>query len=133
MRNRLVVGGSVQRPVTRLDPPFDGRLAEPRLGEMMGDDLRLDLGHCLELIAQGFGNASVQYLPAALEQVLVRRLLHQRVLEAVGGFRRIAAAEHEFRLLELGERILPMPSRRAPPTPAAENKRTRARWRRRSG
>ena len=72
----------------------------------MGDDLRLDLGHCLEPIAQGLSNAPVQYLPAALEQVLVSRLLHQRVLEAVDGFRRIAAAEDELRVLELGERVL---------------------------
>src|SRR5262245_44750545 len=43
MRDRLVVGGSPQRPVARLDPPFDGRFAEPPLREMMGDDLRLDL------------------------------------------------------------------------------------------
>jgi hypothetical protein len=57
---------------------------------MMGDDLWLDLGHCLEPIAQDLGNALVLYLPSALEQVLVRRLLHQRVLKAVDGFRRIA-------------------------------------------
>src|SRR5262245_21459008 len=95
MRDRLVVGSSVQRPVARLDPPFDGRFAEPPLREMMGDDLRLDLGHCLEPIAQGLSNAPVQYLPAAFEQVLVSRLLHQRVLEAVDGFRRIAPADRK--------------------------------------
>src|SRR6516162_7043991 len=72
MRDRLVVGGSVQRPVALLDPPFDGRFAEPPLREMMGDDLRLDLGHCLEPIAQGLSNAPVQYLPAALEQRRLR-------------------------------------------------------------
>ncbi len=106
MRDRLVVGGSVQRPVARLDPPFDGRFVEPRLREMMGDYLRLNLGDCLKPIAQGLGNALVQHLPAALEQVLVGCILHQRVLEAVDGFGRIAAAKHEFRFLELGERVL---------------------------
>src|SRR6516165_1410590 len=106
MRDRLVVGGSVQRPVTRLDPPLDSNFAEPRLREMMGDDLRLAFGHCLEPIAQGLSNAPMQYLPAALEHVLIGRLLHQRVLEAVDGFRRIAAAEDELRVLELGERVL---------------------------
>src|SRR5262252_5373458 len=71
MRDRLVVGGSVQRPVARLDPPFDGRFAEPRLREMMGDDLGLVLGHCREPIAQSLGNPPMKYLAAALEQVLV--------------------------------------------------------------
>src|SRR5438093_8794795 len=45
----------------------------------------------------------MQLLPAALEQILVRRVPHQCVLEAVDGFRRIAAAEDERRLLKLGE------------------------------
>src|SRR5262249_186773 len=40
VRDRLIAGGSVQSPVARLDPPFDGRFVEPRLCEMMGDDLR---------------------------------------------------------------------------------------------
>src|SRR5262245_35982668 len=106
MRDRLVVGGSLQRPVSRLDPPFDSSFAEPRLREMMGDDLRLDLSDGLEPIAYGLSNAPVQYLPAALEQVLICRILHQRMLEAVDGFRRIAAAEHELRVFELGERVL---------------------------
>jgi hypothetical protein len=100
MRDRLVVGGSFQRPVNCLDPPFDGGFAEPRLGEMMGDDLWLAFSHCLKPIAQGLGNAPMQYLPAALEQVLVGRVLHQRVLEGIDGFRRITTSEHEFRVLE---------------------------------
>src|SRR5438445_10747986 len=105
MRYLLVVGGSVLRPVARLDPPFDGRFAELPLREMMGDALRLDLGHRLEPIAQGLSNAPVQYLPAALEQALVSRLLHQRVLEAVDGFRRIAAREDELPRLCVGARL----------------------------
>src|ERR1700730_13579054 len=70
MRDRLVVSGSVQCPVARLDPPFDGSFAEPRLREMMGDHFRMDLGYRREAIAQGLGNPQVQHLPAALEQVL---------------------------------------------------------------
>src|SRR6266566_4334036 len=45
-------------------------------------------------------------LPAALEQALIGRIPHQRVLEAVDGFRRFATAEHEPGLLELGECML---------------------------
>ncbi len=106
MCDRLVVGRSVQRPVTRLDPPFDGSFVDSGLREMMGDDLGLELGHRREPIAQGLGNAPVQDLPAALEQVLVGRVLHQRVLETVDGVRRIAAAKHKLRVLKLGERVL---------------------------
>src|SRR5215472_14173894 len=106
MCDRLVVGRSVQRPVTRLDPPFDGSFVQSSLREMMGDDLRLDLGYCREPIAQGLGNAPVQDLSAALKQVLVGRVLHQRVLEAVDRVRWIAAAKYKLRVLELGERVL---------------------------
>src|SRR5690349_11426556 len=109
MRDRLVVGGSVQRPVTGLDPPFDGSFAEPRLREMMGDDFRLSLGRYLEPVAQRLGNPQMQQLPTALKYVLISRLLYQRVLEAVDGFRWIAAAKHQFRVLELDERILQCP------------------------
>src|SRR5262249_3803354 len=101
-----VVGRSVQRPVTRLDPPFDGSFVQSSLREMMGDDLRLDLGYCREPIAQGLGNAPVQDLSAALKQVLVGRVLQQRWLEAVDRVRRIAAAKYKLRVLELGERVL---------------------------
>src|SRR5262249_51281479 len=73
MRDLLVIGGSVQPPVPRLDPPFDGNFAEPRLREMMGDDFRLGLGRCLESVAQGLGNPQVQHLAAALEHVLIGR------------------------------------------------------------
>src|SRR6266446_9309492 len=74
MCDRVVVGRSVQRPVTRLDPPFDGSFVESSLREMMGNDLGLELGHRREPIAQGLGNAPVQDLSAALEEVLVGRV-----------------------------------------------------------
>src|SRR5262249_56911901 len=99
MPDRLVVGGSVQGPVTGLDPPFDGSFAKPRLREMMGDDFRLSLGRYLEPVAQCLGNPQVQHLSTALKHVLISRLLYQRVLEAVDGFRWVAVAEHEFRVL----------------------------------
>src|SRR5262249_6444615 len=51
-------------------------------------------------------NLAVQLLPAALEHALISRIPPQRVLEAVDGVRRLATAEHEPRLLELGESML---------------------------
>src|SRR5262249_43234488 len=96
---------------------FNGSFAESRLREMMGDDFRLSLGRYLEPVAQQLGNPQVQHLPTAFKHVLISRLLYQRVLEAVDGFRWIAAAEHEFRLLELDARsfkpLLSAPARRA--------------------
>src|SRR5262249_41880206 len=51
-------------------------------------------------------NLAVQLLPAALEKALISRVPHQRVLEAVDGIRRLATAEQEAGLLELGESML---------------------------
>ena len=105
MGNRLVIGRSIQRPVPRLEPPFDGRLAKSRLREMMSDELRLSLGYCWKPISQGVGNAPMQHLPAALEQVLVGRVLHQGVFKAEDGLRWIPAPEQELCILELGEGV----------------------------
>ena len=52
----------------------------------MGDRLRARRG-VLGLIAQDFGRAAVQRLPAALEQAVVGGVLDQRVLEAIIGLR----------------------------------------------
>src|SRR5262249_3766867 len=48
-------------------------------------------------------NLAVQLLAAALEQALISRITHKRVLEAVHGLRRFSTAEHQLRLLELSE------------------------------
>ena len=45
-------------------------------------------------------------MPAALEHALIGRITHQRVLEAVDGFRRLATTEHEPGLLKLGQSML---------------------------
>src|SRR5208337_5623866 len=82
MGDRLLEGRAVKRLVARLAPPFDGEIVEARFGEMMRDQLGLGRGS-LGLIAQDFGGAAVQRLPAALEQALVRRVLDQRMLGAI--------------------------------------------------
>src|SRR5262245_2192071 len=101
MSDRLVVRGSVQCALACLGPPFNGSLAELRPREMVGDNLRLELGDCREPITQGLGDASVQHLPTALEHVLVSRVLDQRVLETIHGFWRVTAAEQNLRGLKL--------------------------------
>ena len=70
-------------------------IVETGLGEVMSD--RFGLGVRL---AQRVGGATVQRLPAALEQALVGGVLDQRVLEAVWPRRRGALDEQEVGLRE---------------------------------
>ena len=86
-----------------LEPVIDGGFNKAGCREVVCHDFRLarhDVGKALLECAR---NLAVQLLPAAPEQALIGRIPHQHVLEAVNGIRRLAAAEHEFRLLELGE------------------------------
>jgi hypothetical protein len=62
MRDRLLKGRSAQRLVAGLAPPFDRKIVETSLGEMMGDCLRLSFAFDKRLCS-----AAVQRLPAALE------------------------------------------------------------------
>ena len=90
MGDRLLEGRAAQRAVARSSPPFDCRIVEPRLGEMMGD--RLGLGIRAE---QRLGGAAMQRLAPALEQALVSRVLDQRVLETIGRIWRRAFDEEK--------------------------------------
>ena len=90
MGDRLLEGRAAQSLVARLAPPFDCKIVETSLGEMVRDGLRLGLG-----FDQRFGRAVVQRLTAALEQALVGRVLDQRVLKAVVGLRWSALDEQK--------------------------------------
>ena len=63
---------------------------------MMRDDFGLSR-RALGIVAQDFTGASVQRLPAALEQAVVRSVLDQRVFEAIARLRRCA-----FHIQEIG-------------------------------
>ena len=54
----------------------------------MRQHLRLGRSGGGEIIAQRLADAAVQNLAAAFEQILISRILNQRVLEAIIGFRR---------------------------------------------
>ena len=43
-----------------------------------------------KFVAQGFADAAVQKLAPALEQILISRILNERVLEVIVGIRRRA-------------------------------------------
>ena len=57
----------------------------PASAEMMRQQLRLGRIAGCEVVAQDLGDAAVQNLTPALEQILISRVLNQRVLEAVFG------------------------------------------------
>ena len=72
-----------QRSLPSFAPPFDSRVWHAGLGEVMGKQLRLDRSSTREIVAQGLADAAMQSQPPALEQVLISRVLNERVLEAV--------------------------------------------------
>jgi len=105
MGDRLLERRAPKRLVARLAPPFDREVVEAGLGEMMGDRLGLGRG-ALGLIAQEFGGAAVQCLPAALKQAVVGRVLDQRVLKAIVRLMARALGDEEIRAGEPIERRL---------------------------
>src|SRR5215467_499794 len=101
MRDGLIVSRAVECQVAGLAPPFYRSFSEPGLCEMVCDDLRLGSGKRWEPVAHRPGDAPMQHLPPALEQALIGRVLHQRMLEAVAHIRRRVCAEQQPRLFEL--------------------------------
>ena len=100
---------ALQRPLSRLRPPFDGRFGEARLAEVMCQQLGLDRSGGGEIIAQDLGDAAVQNLAPAFEQVLISRILDQAVFEAIIGFGRHALDQQD---VGFGEPLQPGLQRR---------------------
>ena len=88
MGYRLLEGGTAERLVARLPPPFDGEIVEAGLSKMMRDRFGLSVGG-----DQRLGRAAVERLAVALEQALIGRVLNQRVLESVVRLRSIVLDE----------------------------------------
>ncbi len=76
-------------------PERNGGLGEPRLSEMMGQHLRLGSHDVGMAGLDHAGDLAVQLLSAALQQRVVGRVLHQRVLEGVDGVGRRATTKGE--------------------------------------
>ena len=102
MRDCLLESRAPQRLVAGLAPPFDRKIVEASLGEMMRD--RLGFGR--RAFAQDFGSVRVERLAAALEQAVVGGVLDQRMLEAVVRLRSIALDEQNVGLGEPLQRRL---------------------------
>src|SRR5262245_39112504 len=98
MLDGLGVRRAAEREMTSLEPIVDGRVNEAGFREVVRHDFglaRRDLG---KLLLEGARNLAMQLMPSALEQALIGRIPHKRMLEAVDGFRRLAAAEHQLGL-----------------------------------
>jgi hypothetical protein len=81
------------RPIVMRPPfrdSFNGHFREAPLGEVMRQQLRLGRRGVGKMVAQNFGDAAVQHLTPALEQILISRILNERVLEPIVGFGRQA-------------------------------------------
>ena len=81
MRGGLLERGAAERLVAGFSPPFDRRLVEPGLRQMVGDEFRLGRRDRRELSAQGISDLPVQDLPPALEQGFVGRVLTSACLK----------------------------------------------------
>src|SRR5262249_28082289 len=79
--------GSRQGALSGFAPPFDSTIRQPCLREVMREQLRLGCSSGWKLIAENFARTAMQRLATALEQVLIGRILDQRVFKAVVGFR----------------------------------------------
>ena len=72
----------------------------------MGEQFGLALDEIGEMLFQRRRDARVQFLPSPAQQGRVGSVLHQRVLEQVGGMRSDAAAKQQSRIAELIQRGL---------------------------
>src|SRR5215469_6986136 len=88
------------RPLSCLAPPFDSGLGHARLGEVMRQQFRFGRSGASKFVAQGFADAAVQSLAPTLEQILISRILNERVLEAIVGIGRQALDKEDVRLGE---------------------------------
>ena len=114
--------------MTSLEPVIDCGFNKTGFSEVVSHDFRLAHHNVGKLLLHCARNLAVQLLPAALEQTLICRIPHQRVLEAIDSFRWLATAEHELSLLEFGESMLQCGFVASGPTRASRNRKTHARW-----
>ena len=75
----------------------------------MGQQFRLALDKIGEMLFQRRRNARVQLLPPPTQQGGIGSILHQRMLEEVGGVRSGTAAKQQFRIAELLQGGLQVP------------------------
>jgi len=89
-----------------LQPFVDCTLGIAGRGQMMREQFGLALDTIGEILLKHRRNTGVQLLPLSAQQRAIGGVLHQRMLEEVGGMRRGAAAKQQSRVAELAQRGL---------------------------
>ena len=98
MAGRLEMRQTGRRTATCLQPLIDGAGGVAGRRQMVGEVFGLALDKIRELMLQHRRDAGVQLLASGAQQGAVGGVLHQRVLEQLGGIRCHAAAEQQTRL-----------------------------------
>src|SRR5208282_6197482 len=83
-------------PMTCLAPAGEGFFYEPCLLIMLGENFRLAVHQLRGMGFERLGDPCMQLLPSIAQQAAMRRVLYQRMLEAVDRFRRRPALEHQL-------------------------------------
>src|SRR5712671_7177258 len=101
MGDRFEVSQSRCGVLPCLQPLLDRAFGVASRRQVMGEQFRLALDEIGEMLFQRRRDAGVQFLPSAAQQGRVGSVLHQRVLEQVGGVWSDAAAKQQSRIAEL--------------------------------
>src|SRR5215831_15259754 len=91
--------------MTSLEPIVDCGFNETGFSEVVRHDFRL-ARHNVGKLLHCARNLAVQSPPAALEQALIGRIPHQRVLEAIDRIRWLTSSEYELSMFEFCECML---------------------------
>src|SRR5215472_3619794 len=83
MGGGLLEGGAAQGLFASLPPPFDRRLVETGLGQMMRDESRLGRGDRRELFAQDIGHLPVDPSEFAARGELVQCVSPRRIEQSI--------------------------------------------------
>ena len=89
--------------MTGLAPIHNRFFDQPGLGVMLREELGLAFYDLWGMGFERFGDLRMQLLPGIAQQAAVRRVLHQRVLEAVDRVGRRAALKDQLGSDELGQ------------------------------
>ena len=86
---------ALQGSLSRFGPPLIAASIQTRVCKVMRQQFRFGCSVGGELVAKDLAHAAVQNLAPALEQILISRILNERVLEAIIGSRREALHQQD--------------------------------------
>ena len=110
MADRFEMGQARRGMAAGFQPLIDRALGIAGGGQMMGQQFGLALDEIGEMLFQRRSDPGMQFLPPPAQQSAVGGVLHQRVLEQVGGVRSGAAAEQQARHRRADPTRLAIPS-----------------------